>query len=219
MGGDMSNGEEAANTRADTTAPGTPRVLPARDGVAVPLSAGSVIEITNPGGSQVVDTWALRVPDSAEHLSVEHTRVMLGRLVPRTGDTLYSNRREAVLTFVEDTSPGTHDMLIPACDPARYRLLGAEGHANCHDNFLAAIAPAGLAPLPVPNPLNLFMNVPVAPDGALSFAAPRSAPGDRVRLRAEQDLLIVLSACPQDLLPVNGHHRQPADIHYRVLAP
>ncbi len=193
-------------------------VLAARHATAVPLAAGSVVEIVNPAGSQVVDTWALCLPDGAERLSVEHTRGMLGRLGPRVGDTLYSDRREPVLTLTEDTGPGVHDMLIPACDPARYRLLGAEGHANCRDNFLAAVAAAGLGPVPVPNPLNLFMNVPVAADGTLSFAAPRSAPGDRVRLRAEKDLLLVMSACPQDLVPVNGAQQQPSDVHFRVLA-
>jgi uncharacterized protein YcgI (DUF1989 family) len=195
------------------------RVLRARTGVAVPLAAGAAVEIVNPGGSQVVDTWALVLPDGTEHLSVAHTRAVLGRLVPRLGDTLHSDRREAVLTLVEDTSPGTHDMLVPACDPARYRLLGAEGHANCRDNFVAAVTGAGLPAKHVPDPLNLFMNVPVAADGTFAFAAPRSAPGDRVRLRAEKDVLVVLSACPQDLLPVNGARQEPADVHYRVVAP
>lgn len=198
------------------------KVLAARTGRAVRMSAGSTVEIVNPGGSQVVDTWALCLPEGTEHLSVEHTRVLLGRLVPRVGDVLYSDRREPVLTLTHDTSPGVHDMLVPACDPARYRLLGAEGHANCQDNFLGAVAAAGLTPpwaARVPSPLNLFMNVPVDADGTLTFAAPRSAPGDQVRLRAERDLLLVISACPQDLVPVNGRQQSPADVHYRILPP
>lgn len=196
------------------------KVLQARTGHAVPIPVGSVIEIINIEGSQVVDTWALCRPDAGEYLSVEHTRMLLGRLVPRVGDHLYSNRREPVLTLAEDTSPGVHDLLIPACDAARYRQLGFEGyHTNCHDNFNAAVREAGFEPPLVPNPLNLFMNVPWTDAGELSFEAPRSAPGDLVRLRAEKDLVLVMSACPQDMVPVNGRQQQPTDVHYRVLAP
>lgn len=198
------------------------RVLAARTGTAVRMVAGMTVEIANPSGSQVVDTWALCLPEGEEYLSVEHTRSVIGRLVPRVGDRLYSDLREPVLTLVADTSPGAHDMLVPACDPARYRLLGARGHhANCRENFLTAVASAGLRPgqVQVPNPLNLFMNVPVDGHGNLTLAEPLSAPGDLVRLRAERDLLLVLSACPQDLAPVNGAAREPADIHYRLLDP
>lgn len=192
-------------------------VLRAGTGDSVRLTAGDTVEIRNPSGSQVIDTWALVLPGGAEFLSVEHTRAILGNLVPGVGDTLFSDRREPLLTMTEDTSPGVHDMLIPACD--RYRMPGAPEHANCHDIFLSAAAAAGVTPSRVPNPLNLFMNVPVHADGSVVFDAPRSAPGDRVLLRAERDLLAVMSACPQDLVPVNGHDHQPADIHYRVIAP
>jgi uncharacterized protein YcgI (DUF1989 family) len=189
-------------------------VLPARTGVAVRLPSGATIEVGNPSGTQVVDFWAL---SGADYLSVAHTRGALGRLVPRVGDTLVSNLREPLLTLVEDTSPGVHDTLIAACDPARYRQLGAPGHANCADNFAAALRELGLAPVPVPNPLNLFMNVPWTADGSVTFAPPRSRPGDRVRLRAERDLVVVMSACPQDLVPVNGEDQQTRDAAYRVL--
>ncbi len=178
-------GDATAGGAGAGEAQGEWRVVVARHGVGVALPTGSVVETANPMGSQFVDAWVLSLPDGREHLSVAHTRGMLGRLVPRVGDTLRSDRREPVLTLVADTGPGGHDMLAPACDPARYRLLGAEGHANRHDNFLAAVAAYGLGTVPVPDPLNLFMNVPVAPDGSISFAAPRSSPGDRVRLRVE----------------------------------
>ncbi|HJS96917.1 MAG TPA: urea carboxylase-associated family protein, partial [Solirubrobacteraceae bacterium] len=109
-------------------------ILPARQGVAVPLRAGQRLRIVNTHGGQVVDTWALARPDASEYLSMEHTRTSLGKLMPAAGDHLYSSRRRPLLTLVEDTSPGTHDTLIAACDPERYRLLGADdGHANCAD--------------------------------------------------------------------------------------
>jgi uncharacterized protein len=149
---------------------------------------------------------------------MEHTRAALLRLVPRAGDALSSNRREAMLTLVEDTSPGVHDTVIPCCDAERYRQLGADtGHANCHDNFVMAVRAAGIEPPEVPSPLNLFMNIPWTADGTLRFAAPVSKPGDSVTLRAEKDLLLVVSACPQDLVPINGDQLTPADIHVQLL--
>ncbi|SHF65377.1 DUF1989 domain-containing protein [Streptoalloteichus hindustanus] len=195
--------------------------VPARSGRAVPLPAGATLEIINPTGDQVVDTWALCPPDLDEHLSMEHTRTALGRLVPRVGDTLVSDRRRPLLTLAADTSPGVHDTLIAACDVARYRLLGCvDHHDNCHDNFHHALREIDLAPPPVlPAPLNLFMNVPWSADGELTFAAPPARPGDHVQLRAEVDLVVVLSACPQDILPVNGRHLTPTEIHYRVTTP
>jgi uncharacterized protein YcgI (DUF1989 family) len=193
-------------------------VIAAGTGRAIRLTAGDEVEIVNPVGTQVVDTWALCLPDATEHLSMEHTRAALLRLVPRVGDQLVTNRREVALTVVEDTSPGVHDTLIPACDPARYRLLGAaEGHASCQQNFLAAVQEAGLQQTHVPSPLNLFMHVPWSADGRLEFAPPLSRPGDLVRLRAERDLLLILSACPQDMVPVNGVEQRLTDIHYRLV--
>ncbi len=177
------------------------------------------IEIINPSGTQVVDMWALKMPDLDVALSMEHTRTVLGRLVPRAGDMLYGSDRRALATLTEDTSPGVHDTLIASCDAERYRLLGFEGqHDNCHDNFETALREAGLPVRPVPAPLNLFMNVPWSPDGSLTFAAPRSAAGDHVQLLAEVDVVFVMSACPQDMVPVNGSQMQPTDVAYRVIS-
>jgi uncharacterized protein len=195
-------------------------IIPARQGRAARVSRGSSIEIINPIGTQVVDLWALCPPAFAEHMSMEHTRVALGRLMPRVGDSLWSNDRRPLMTVTADTSPGVHDTLMASCDAARYRMLGYPGyHENCRDNFAAALRELGVAAPPVPAPLNLFMNVPWTADGTLCFEAPVSRPGDHVQLRAETDLIVVMSACPQDLVPVNGQEQNPADVHYRILAP
>jgi uncharacterized protein len=198
---------------------GAVMIIPARRGHAVRIPRGATVEIINPAGSQVVDTWALCSSDLAEHLSMEHTRTSLGRMIPRVGDSLFSSTRRPLLTLVADTSPGIHDTLIASCDAERYRMLGHVGyHDNCHDNFIAALAELGLTAPPVPAPLNLYMNVPWSPDGALRFEEPRSRPGDLVRLRAETDLIVIMSACPQDLLPVNGRDQRPSEVHFRLLA-
>ncbi len=105
-------------------------VVPARGGRAVRMARGAEVEIINPAGTQVVDTWAVCPPDGAEHMSMEHTRVALGRLVPHAGDALFSNGRRALMTLVADTSPGVHDTLMASCDAERYRQLGAEATAR-----------------------------------------------------------------------------------------
>jgi uncharacterized protein YcgI (DUF1989 family) len=179
-------------------------VVPARSGRAIALAAGDRLRIVNVHGAQVVDTWALCPPDGAEHLSMEHTRTSLTRMVPRTGDALYSNRRRPLLVLEEDTSPGVHDTLIAACDPERYRQLGHDGpHASCAENFATAVAAAGLPPLPVPAPLNLFMSIPWTAGGELRFEPAPARPGDRVTLAALDAVVVVVSACPMDLNAIN----------------
>jgi uncharacterized protein YcgI (DUF1989 family) len=76
----------------------------------------------------------------------------------------------------------------------------------------------GLDAPETPSPLNLFMNIPVQPDRTISFEAPVSTPGSYVLLRAEMDLVIAFSACPQDILPINGKAGQPTEAHF-VVAP
>jgi len=192
--------------------------IPARSGKAAFVSAGQIVTIINTHGEQVVDTWAFNRADLGEFMSNEHTRAHSLHLVPKPGDVLRTNQRRRILTLTEDTSGGIHDTLIAACDRYRYAFLGVESyHDNCTDNLFAGMAELGLVPTEVPSPLNLFMNIPWSPDGTLGFAAPpRPVPGGYVRLRAEMDLVIAFSACPQDILPINGKARKPVEAHFTI---
>jgi uncharacterized protein YcgI (DUF1989 family) len=191
------------------------RLIPARHGVAARLDAGKTVSIVNTHGKQVVDTWAFNARDASEFMSMEHSRSAMLRLVPRVGDTLTTNRRRAILTLVADTTPGIHDTLIAACDVHRYRQLGAVGrHDNCAQNLALALEAVGLSAAVTPSPLNLFMNVPVTDRGELTFQSPVSEAGQYVTLRAEMDLVIVFSACPQDMVPVND--MKPTDAHFLI---
>jgi uncharacterized protein YcgI (DUF1989 family) len=191
--------------------------IPARKGVAARLANGESVTVINTRGSQVIDTWAFNAEDIAEFMSMEHSRGAMLRLNPAVGDVLLTNRRRPILTLTEDTSGGVHDTLIAACDRFRYRLLGCEGHHdNCTDNLAAAMAALGLTVPETPCPLNLFMNIPVGADGALAFEPPVSTPGSHVRLRADMDAIVVFSACPQDMVPVNGAACIPTEAHYRI---
>jgi uncharacterized protein len=108
--------------------------------------------------------------------------------------------------------------LIAACDRYRYAFLGVDGHHdNCADNLWSGMAELDLVPPETPSPLNLFMNIPWTGDGTLSFAAPpRAMPGSYVKLRAEMDIVIAFSACPQDILPINGVAGKPVDAHFTI---
>jgi uncharacterized protein YcgI (DUF1989 family) len=191
--------------------------IPARSGKAVRVGQGQTITVVNTHGSQVVDTWAFNAEDISEWMSMEHSRAYYMKLSPEVEDTMVTNLRRPVLTLVEDTSGGAHDTLIAACDGPRYALLGVpEHHDNCADNLAAGLSELGLTKPATPSPLNLFMHIPWTSEGTLSWEEPVSKPGSRVALRAEMDLVVAFSACPQDILPINGLARQPTEAHFYV---
>jgi len=192
--------------------------IPARKGKATVLTQGQHVKVINTHGQQVIDTWAFNRADPTEFMSMEHSRAALCRIMARVGDSLLTNRRRPILTLVEDTSPGIHDTLIAACDLYRYELLGCRGyHDNCTDNLAAAFTELGRTPPETPSPWNLFMNIPVQADGSLSFEPPVCKAGDYVVLRAEMECIIVFSACPQDIVPINGVACTPTEAHFEIL--
>ena len=196
----------------------SPIAIPARRGKAVMVARGQSVRVVNTHGQQVVDTWAFRRDDLTEFMSMEHSRTSTGRIIPKVGQSMTTNRRRPILSLVEDTSGGIHDTLLAACDRYRYELLGCEGyHDNCTDNLAAALAELGLTPPETPSPWNLFMNIPVASDGSVSFEPPVSRPGNHLTLRAEMDCIVVFSACPQDIVPINGVNCVPTEAHFQVI--
>ena len=181
-------------------------VVPGSHARAVRVNAGETVRVVNTHGTQVVDFWALRAdrPDIA--MSMQHSRIRWRNLRPHPGDEMLDEERSTIMTMTEDTSPGVHDTVIAACDPFRYAQLGADaGHRSCCTNFAEALAALSVSrDLPVPAPLNLFMNIPWDLDGNISFEPTVSAPGDSVSFRAEVDTIVIASACPMDIVPING---------------
>jgi uncharacterized protein len=193
------------------------QLIPARKGAAQRVRKGQTVRVINTHGSQVVDFWAFNAADLGECMSMEHSRASLLRIIPRVGDTLVTNRRRRILTVVEDTSPGVHDTLIASCDVYRYAELGFRGHHdNCTDNLANALQAIGLERIVHPAPFNLFMNIPVKDGVSVSFEPPVSRPGDSISFRAEMDAVVAFSACPQDLLPINGVDCVIHDAHFEV---
>jgi uncharacterized protein YcgI (DUF1989 family) len=199
---------------------GVPVEIPARQGRAFALCAGQVLRLVNTHGSQVAVFWAFCADDPREYLSMEHVRPALRRLIPRPGDVLVTNRREPLLTLLADSSPGVYDTLIACCDVHRYRQLGFAGlHDNCTDNLRMAMLAIGRRAVEIPCPFNIWMNTPPLADGTIAYLAPDSRPGDLVELRADRECIAVVSACPMDLLPINGEGCTPMPLHATVLAP
>lgn len=194
--------------------------LPARHGRALRLAAGEAVELVNLHGTQVADCWAFAASDPFEFMAMDQTRSVASTIRPYRGMQFVSCRRRPMLTLEADTSPGLHDTLLCACNEAIYREHRcAPGHRSCEQNLHEALAALGIALPFTPAPFNVFMNVPVSDDGAIDRVPPVSRPGDLIRLRAEMDIVVAFSACPQDVTPVNGAQRTPMDmmlVHYRA---
>ncbi len=188
-----------------------------RCGVAVSVKAGQQLTVINTHGTQVCDFWAFASDDTNEYLSMHHLHTALNSVFPKVGDRLVSNLRRTMMTIVEDTSPGVHDTVIASCDHQRYVDLGCrEYHDNCADNLRMAMMAIGERIPVVPAPFNLWMNIPIASDGSIQWLAPVSSAGDCMTFRAEIDSIAVMSACPQDMTPVNGDDCVPVELHFFV---
>lgn len=111
-------------------------IIPARKAVAFEIQKGQIVKIINTHGKQVLDFWAFNPRDTHDFLSMVHTRTIILKVALAPGDHLYSTRRTPMLTVVEDTTRGVHDMIWSACDAERYRMQGYDGyHDNCTDNL------------------------------------------------------------------------------------
>ena len=145
---------------------------------------------------QVADLLAYNARDVREVISNGRTLDHAETIKLTTGHILYSNRARPMLTIVEDRV-GTHDFLLTPCSRATFEHFYPDMpvHRGCLGNLAEALAPYGISEDDIPVAFNCFMNVPVARDGTISVEAPLSKAGDYLRLRAEMDLIIGLTAC------------------------
>ena len=155
--------------------------------------------------------------DGSQRLSNGRTFDYGGKIYLSTGDVLWSDRSDPMLTIVSDQI-GRHDFLYAPCSLEMYRIqYGAtEYHPNCHDNLCAGLREVGVVPEPLPTAFNFFMNANVTAEGRLVFAPPLSRAGDSMVLRAEMDLAIALSACPASTC--NGG-APPRPLAFELLGP
>jgi len=187
-------------------------VVAAHTGWADTLRAGDFLKIVDPHGTQVGDFWAFNAANLDEHLSAMHTRLWVSRLCPRSRRIIQTNYRRPILQLMQDTC-GMHDLLTAPCDEHRYRLYGVH-HASCAGNFRHAMAPFLGSVRFIPQPVNLFMNVGVSPDGRVETGDNPSKPGNYVVFKAWIDSVVELSACPPEFNPVAGWY--PTDLHIGI---
>lgn len=193
------------------------QVLPSGEGWTHELRPGQVLRLVDLEGNQAADTLFFHADDPAERYDAQATISGQGQIYLSTGSELRSNRGRVLATIVDDTC-GRHDTLGGACsceaNAVRYGLDRTFMH-SCRDTFLLALARHGertgqrLGVRDLAPNLNFFMNVPVTPEGGLTFADGVSAPGKYVEIRAELPLLAVISNCPQLNNPCNGWDPTP----------
>lgn len=188
--------------------------IPARSGVALVMEPGALLTVVDPEGEQVADLVAFSADDPREALSNGRTFDYEERIALSVGNRLWSNRSVPLLSIVRD-DVGTHDFLLTPCSRDTWRLCYGGRHDDvpgCFGNLASALATFRIEPDAIPTSFNIFMRVEVAPSGALLVRAPLSRAGDAFAVRAEQRLIVGLTACSAQLS--NNGRCKP--IRYRV---
>jgi urea carboxylase-associated protein 1 len=185
----------------------------AGDGWIGEIPAGARLRIVDLCGNQAVDTLLYDAHDYANRYSAVDTIRSQGSVYLTTGSPLLSTDLDVLATIVDDTC-GRHDTLGGAC-AKESNVVRYGGHTrhqdSCRTTFLRQITAwgRGLSKRDLTHNINFFMNVPLTPDGGLTFEDGLSAPGKHVELRAERDILVLVSNCPQLNNPCNGYDPTP----------
>lgn len=186
-------------------------VIPAKGHWAREMRAGQLLRIEDLEGQQAIDLICYNRANLAEKFWAAHSAKLNGTIYLTTGHVLYSDLAAPMMTIVADTV-GVNDVICGSCSAAldEVRYGPEKAVPGCMDNFEAAIEPWGLKRSDIPMCFNIFLDYPVEDGGrvAIDKDAP-SKPGDHVILRAEMDLLAVISNCPQENNPCNGFNPTP----------
>ncbi|MEQ8268799.1 MAG: urea carboxylase-associated family protein [Parvibaculum sp.] len=175
------------------------------------LKKGQILRIVDLEGQQAVDTLFYNAADTSERYSAQDTACAQGAPYVTTGTKLISNEGNVMGVVIADTA-GNHDTSAGACSAeANTVRFGHETKYmhSCRDNFVMELSRHGLTKRDIVSNINFFMNVPVEPDGTLAIVDGVSKPGDYVEIRAEMDILCVISNCPQVNNPCNGFNPTP----------
>lgn len=189
-------------------------VIPPRSGASLKLAKGQMLTVIDPEGEQVSDLIAYNAADIEEYISSGRSIDYASRIFLTTGDILYSNRSNPMLTIVRD-DVGRHDFTLTPCSKEMFRIIYGDEkpHHGCQGNLERAMAPYGVSRDRIPIAFNVFMHVDVNPEsGEIKVLPPLSRPGDSTSFRAEMDLIVALTACSAG--QSNNFRYKP--IHYRI---
>ena len=185
------------------------RVIPARAGWSRELSRGQVLRLVDLEGRQAVDFLCYNARDYEDRYAAADTMKINGNIFIGKGTVLYSVNCNPMFSVIADTC-GQHDTIGGCCSSAlNRRRYGKPDDPSCRQNFLDQLGRYGMGPRDMVANLNFFMHVPVAANGAMDMGPSISKPGDYVDLRAEMDVLAVVSNCPQMNNPVNDYNPTP----------
>lgn len=188
--------------------------IPAGEPWIYEVKRGQTFRIVDLEGNQAADTLFYNAHDFADRYSAQDTIRTQGSIYLTTGTQLISTRGNVLLTITADTC-GRHDTLGGACamesNMVRYALEKRFMHA-CRNSFIRAVYSHGMSKRDITANINFFMNVPVTPAGKLTFEDGVSDAGKYVEMRAEMDVLAVISNCPQLNNPCNAYNPTPVQV-------
>ncbi len=189
-------------------------LIPAERPFSTVIRKGQTVRIEDSYGQQAVDTLFYNVADTSERYSSQDTMREQGAAYISTGTRIMSNLGRPMLVMTAD-SCGRHDTSAGACscesNTVRFGHDVKYLHA-CRDNFVLEVSRYGMGKRDIPPNINFFMNVPITPSGEMTIVDGISSPGDYVELRAEMDVLLVISNCPQINNPCNGFDPTPVRV-------
>ncbi|HIF49579.1 MAG TPA: urea carboxylase-associated family protein, partial [Cytophagales bacterium] len=193
------------------------QTVPAGDYFLHPIEKGQTFRILDLEGNQAADTLFYNADEVSERYSAMDTIRAQGNVYLTAGTVLRSNEDRPMLTITADTC-GRHDTLGGACatesNTVRYSLEKKCMHA-CRDSWMLAInenEEYGLSKSDITHNINFFMNVPVTPEGGLTFEDGISGAGKYVEMRADMNILVLISNCPQLNNPCNGYNQTPVEV-------
>lgn len=173
------------------------------------LKTGDCLRFVDLEGQQAIDLLCYNAEDPLDRYHAANTMKFNGNIFIGEGSVLWSMRARKMMTVIEDTC-GSHDTIGGCCSAELNALrYNHQNSPSCQENFRLALEPFGLSERDIVANVNLFMYVPVAADGAMAITEGPSKPGDHVDLRAEMDLLVAISNCPQVNNPACGYNPTP----------
>jgi urea carboxylase-associated protein 1 len=190
-------------------------IVPAKHPWSGVIAAGDVLVLTDLEGRQAVDFLCYDAKDPADRYSATNTVKVQNNIYVGLGTVLYADSGQPLMTVIEDTV-GRHDTIYGCCSTPNNRLrYGVETTESCYANFRTALAEHGLGEAAIVPNINWFMSVPVLADGSAGVAKAELKPMSHVALRAETEVLAVLSNCPQMHNPCNGYDPSPIKVTLR----
>ncbi len=187
-------------------------IVPAKTPWSGIVKTGQTLVITDIEGQQAVDFLCYDANNTSDRYSATNTIKVRGNIYIGLNTVLYSDSGKALMTIVEDTL-GRHDTIYGCCsNPNNYLRYGVVTEESCYTNFQKALEQHGMNEESIVPNINWFMEVPVRDDGSAGVADILPVAGSYVSLRAETDVLAVLSNCPQMHNPCNGYNPTPVQI-------